>query len=88
MFYDPLIAKLIVSGPTRLEALHAMHEALKTYQVVGPSTNLAFLRRLTAHPAFMNEELETGFIEVSTSIPCPLALGNEREEGLAGLGVD
>lgn len=40
-----------------------MHAALKSYHVVGPHTNLHFLRRLTSHPSFMHEELETGFIE-------------------------
>ncbi len=71
MYYDPLIAKLIVSGPSRKEALHAMNQALKEYQVVGPHTNLHFLRRLTAHDAFINEQLETGFIAVSLCLVAP-----------------
>ena len=44
-----------------------MNQALKEYQVIGPHTNLHFLRRLTAHGAFINEELETGFIAVSSA---------------------
>lgn len=63
MFYDPLIAKLVVHGPTRIEALRILRNALSQYQVVGPHTNIPFLRSLASHPAFINAEVETGFIE-------------------------
>ncbi|GAA5953643.1 hypothetical protein JCM3765_006924 [Sporobolomyces pararoseus] len=62
VFYDPLIAKLIVHGPNRREALKRLRKALGEYQIVGPSTNLEFLTRLAENEAFADEDLDTGFI--------------------------
>jgi 3-methylcrotonyl-CoA carboxylase alpha subunit len=62
-FYDPMIAKLIVRGTTREEALAKLRLALEDYQVAGPSTNIEFLKTLANHPAFINGEVETGFIK-------------------------
>lgn len=53
IYYDPMIAKLIVSGNDRLAALQAMSTALESYEVVGPPTNIEFLKRAVAHPAFV-----------------------------------
>lgn len=61
--YDPMIAKLIVKGPDRNAALAKLRVALEEYEVVGPSTNIEFLKRLAAHPAFIAGEVETGFID-------------------------
>lgn len=60
--YDPMIAKLIVKGRDRTEALRIMGNALNQYQVVGPSTNIQFLKNLVRHPKFIAGEVETGFI--------------------------
>ncbi|CAG7853726.1 Methylcrotonoyl-CoA carboxylase subunit alpha, mitochondrial Short=MCCase subunit alpha; AltName: Full=3-methylcrotonyl-CoA carboxylase 1; AltName: Full=3-methylcrotonyl-CoA carboxylase biotin-containing subunit; AltName: Full=3-methylcrotonyl-CoA:carbon dioxide ligase subunit alpha; Flags: Precursor [Serendipita indica DSM 11827] len=62
VFYDPLIAKLVVKGSDRTEALRVLRKALEEYQVVGLSTNIEFLRTLAGHPAFIDAEVETGFI--------------------------
>ncbi len=62
-FYDPMIAKLVVWDHDRASALRRMSSALAQYQVVGPTTNIAFLRRVAEHPAFMNGDVETGFID-------------------------
>ncbi|CAG8483519.1 6012_t:CDS:10 [Ambispora leptoticha] len=62
--YDPMIAKLIVKGVDRTEALRILRKALNDYEVVGLHTNIEFLKKLSSHPAFIAEELETGFIEV------------------------
>lgn len=62
VYYDPLIAKLIVHGADRDEALRILRIALAEYQVVGPHTNIDFLKRLADHPAFINAQVETGFI--------------------------
>jgi 3-methylcrotonyl-CoA carboxylase alpha subunit len=64
VFYDPLIAKLVVHGRDRPEALRALRKALGEYKVVGVSTNVEFLRMLAGHEAFINGEVETGFISV------------------------
>ena len=61
--YDPMIAKLIVGAPTRHEALLKLKMALEDYQVVGVTTNIDFLKRLSTHTAFMAGEVETGFID-------------------------
>lgn len=62
-FYDPMIAKLIVWGKDRDEALARMSQALAAYQVVGLSTNVAFLQRLVTSRAFRTADLDTGLIE-------------------------
>jgi 3-methylcrotonyl-CoA carboxylase alpha subunit len=61
--YDPMIAKLIVHGATRTEALRFLAQALGDYQAVGLATNLPFLQALARHPAFAAMEIDTGFIE-------------------------
>jgi 3-methylcrotonyl-CoA carboxylase alpha subunit len=62
-FYDPMIAKLIVHGKDRTEALARMAQALAAFQVVGPATNVAFLGRLIASAPFADADLDTGLIE-------------------------
>ena len=62
-WYDPMIAKLIVHGPTRGVALRRMDRALATTEVAGAITNLAFLRRLVNHPRFAAGDVDTGLIE-------------------------
>ena len=62
-FYDPMIAKLIVWGADRREALARMSQALSEYQIVGLATNIAFLKRLVEGAAFSNADLDTGLIE-------------------------
>ncbi|MEY2824692.1 MAG: hypothetical protein RLZ64_1230 [Pseudomonadota bacterium] len=61
--YDPMIAKLIVHGDDRSQALARMQQALNAIEIVGPSTNVAFLSRLIATPAFAGAELDTGLVE-------------------------
>jgi 3-methylcrotonyl-CoA carboxylase alpha subunit len=62
-FYDPMIAKLIVWGADRKQALARMAQALSQYQIVGLSTNIAFLKRLVEGQAFSTADLDTGLIE-------------------------
>src|SRR5215472_1267139 len=61
-FYDPLVAKIIVWGEDRAEAVGRLRRALAETAVLGVSTNLGFLSRLLAHPAFAAAQLDTGFI--------------------------
>ncbi|WP_119168854.1 acetyl/propionyl/methylcrotonyl-CoA carboxylase subunit alpha [Algihabitans albus] len=60
--YDPMIAKLIVWDSTRAAALRRLSGALALTEVVGTTTNLAFLQRLAAHSAFADADFDTGFI--------------------------
>jgi 3-methylcrotonyl-CoA carboxylase alpha subunit len=62
-FYDPMIAKLIVWGADRKEALARMAQALAEYQIVGLASNIAFLQRLVTCTAFSGADLDTGLIE-------------------------
>ena len=60
--YDPQLAKLIVHAPDRPAAIARLARALGDYAVLGPTTNLPFLARIVAHPAFRAGETTTGFI--------------------------
>ncbi len=62
-YYDPMIAKIITSGPERSDALRQMREVLGGLKVGGVITNLDFLRWLVAHPQFELGNLSTRFIE-------------------------
>ncbi|NML15441.1 acetyl/propionyl/methylcrotonyl-CoA carboxylase subunit alpha [Azohydromonas caseinilytica] len=61
--YDPMIAKLIVWGADRRQALSRMRQALAQYRVVGVQNNVEFLARLVALPSFAEARLDTGLIE-------------------------
>lgn len=61
--YDPMLAKLIVSGPDRRSALQKLERALEQYEVGGVVTNIEFLKRCARSPAFVRGEVETGFIQ-------------------------
>jgi 3-methylcrotonyl-CoA carboxylase alpha subunit len=61
-FYDPMIAKLIVHGPTRDVALARLRQGLAATEVAGTVTNLAFLGALAAHDGFGRGEVDTGLI--------------------------
>ncbi|WP_069261706.1 acetyl/propionyl/methylcrotonyl-CoA carboxylase subunit alpha [Paraburkholderia nodosa] len=62
-FYDPMVAKLIVHGATREDALARMKRALEACEVVGPHTNVEFLQRLVTCEPFASADLDTGLIE-------------------------
>jgi 3-methylcrotonyl-CoA carboxylase alpha subunit len=62
-FYDPMIAKLIVWGTTRAQALERMSSALSECRIVGVATNVAFLKRVLESTAFSGAQLDTGLIE-------------------------
>ena len=62
MFYDSMIAKLIVHGRDRTEAIAKMREALNGFVIRGISSNIPFQAALLAHPKFVTGEFNTGFI--------------------------
>lgn len=61
-FYDPMLGKLIAWGEDREQARLRLLAMLDEFAIGGLRTNLAFLRRIIAHPAFADAELDTGFI--------------------------
>ena len=62
-YYDPLLAKLIVYGNDRDEAIAKALAALEEFRIEGVATNLSFHRRLLQHPKFRAGELSTDFID-------------------------
>jgi 3-methylcrotonyl-CoA carboxylase alpha subunit len=63
IFYDPMIAKLIVWDRTRVDALTRMREALAQCEVVGPKSNVEFLERLVRHSAVIEGRIDTGYLD-------------------------
>jgi 3-methylcrotonyl-CoA carboxylase alpha subunit len=62
VYYDPMIAKLIVHGEDRSEALARLRRALSEYQILGVQTNIGFLESLVSIEAFRETQIDTGFI--------------------------
>ena len=62
-FYDPMIAKIIVHGQTRRQALNRLGNALSASRITGTVTNARFLLELARHDAFARGDVDTGLIE-------------------------
>ena len=62
MYYDSMIAKLIVHGSDRQDAIEKMREALNGFVIRGVSSNIPFQAALLAHPQFVSGDFNTGFI--------------------------
>jgi 3-methylcrotonyl-CoA carboxylase alpha subunit len=78
-FYDPMLGKLIAWGETREQARLRLLAMLDEFAIGGLRTNLAFLRRIIAHPAFAQAELDTGFIPRYQEDLLPAAEGLTEE---------
>lgn len=63
VYYDPMIAKLIVWDENRDKALQRLTKALKEYRISGITTNIDFLYNLVNSQPFRDADLDTGFIE-------------------------
>jgi acetyl-CoA carboxylase biotin carboxylase subunit len=61
-FYDPMIAKLVVSGESRDKAIERLNEALASYKIEGIKTNLPLLMEIISHEAFSKGDTTTDFI--------------------------
>ncbi len=62
MYYDSMIAKLIVHGQSRTDAITKMREALNAFVIRGVQSNIPFQAALLAHPKFVSGDFNTGFI--------------------------
>ncbi|MBI5269690.1 MAG: acetyl/propionyl/methylcrotonyl-CoA carboxylase subunit alpha [Burkholderiales bacterium] len=89
-FYDSMIAKLIVWGENRAQALARLDAALRDTHIVGLSTNVAFLRRVVASPSFATADLDTALIERERAalfdapgLPLPVAAAGVVAQALA-----
>ena len=71
--YDPMLAKLIVLGATRDEAIARMIAALDRFVILGVTTNIEFLRAVLDHDAFRAGDVHTHFLdEHATTLRAPL----------------
>jgi acetyl-CoA carboxylase biotin carboxylase subunit len=61
--YDPLLAKLVVHGRSRKEALGRLRRAVAEYRILGIANNLPFFEELLRHPAFLSGDYDTSFVE-------------------------
>uniref|UniRef100_A0A1I8Q8K0 Methylcrotonoyl-CoA carboxylase subunit alpha, mitochondrial n=1 Tax=Stomoxys calcitrans TaxID=35570 RepID=A0A1I8Q8K0_STOCA len=61
--YDPMIAKLVVWGENRAQALNSLIARLSEYHITGLQTNINFLIDLASHPEFQAANVHTGFID-------------------------
>jgi 3-methylcrotonyl-CoA carboxylase alpha subunit len=88
MYYDPMIAKLIVWGADRDSAIRRFQSALAKTQVAGFKTNIGFLARLAGHPAFKAADLDTRFIERhQADLLTPVPAASDKEFASAVLGL-
>jgi acetyl-CoA carboxylase biotin carboxylase subunit len=62
-FYDSLIAKLVVQGRDRQEAIRRMHMALESFIIEGVTTTIPFLGRVMMHKKFQAGDIDTKFLE-------------------------
>ncbi|HNQ96083.1 MAG TPA: acetyl-CoA carboxylase biotin carboxylase subunit [Anaerolineales bacterium] len=62
-FYDPMIAKLIVWGETRAQAILRMRRALEEYRIIGVRTNIPFHQTMMDSHRFMGGQYDTRFVE-------------------------
>ena len=71
-YYDSLLAKLIVHGRDRAEALARLAQALDAFILEGVTTTIPFLARVVRHPDFMSGEVDTKFLEREPQLLKPL----------------
>ncbi len=62
-YYDPMIAKLVVWGETRGQAILRMRRALEEYQIIGVRTNIPFHMTMMDSPRFLGGQYDTRFVE-------------------------
>jgi len=70
-YYDSLLAKLIVHGNTREEALARMRQALDSFIIEGVTTTIPFLSRVMRHPDFISGRVDTKFLEREQQLLVP-----------------
>ena len=83
IFYDPMIAKLIVHGEDRPAALARLREALAACEVVGPKSNVEFLEKLIRHPVVVEGRIDSGYLDKHLDEVLPVA----QPPGIEALAV-
>ncbi|KFN41072.1 biotin carboxylase N-terminal domain-containing protein [Arenimonas oryziterrae] len=79
IFYDPMIAKLIVWDEDRPRALARLREALADSEIVGPKSNIEFLELLIRHPVVVEGRIDTGYLDKHLDEVLPVAVAPDAE---------
>ncbi|MBL7828640.1 MAG: acetyl-CoA carboxylase biotin carboxylase subunit [Saprospiraceae bacterium] len=78
IYYDPMLAKLVVHGANRAEAIQKMKEAIRNYLVEGVATTLPFGLFVLNHPAFVSADFDTHF--VNQYFTPQILIGQQKEQ--------
>jgi acetyl-CoA carboxylase biotin carboxylase subunit len=85
IYYDPMIAKLVVHAPDRDSAIRRMIRAIDEYEIVGVETTLGFCRYVMEHEAFTSGNFDTNFIKQHFQVEDLEFALTDEERLLAGL---
>lgn len=88
IYYDPMIAKLVVWGKTREDAIRRCIEAIDDYQISGVKTTLDFGKYVLKHPAFVSGNFDTNFVKHYFSNPEVVNSAMEEEHRALTFGID
>jgi acetyl-CoA carboxylase, biotin carboxylase subunit len=83
IYYDPMIAKLVVHGTDRNDAIHKMLRAINDYKIIGVETTLDFCTFVLKHEAFVSGKFDTGFIKNYFTPEVLNSTSSEHDEALA-----
>jgi acetyl-CoA carboxylase biotin carboxylase subunit len=83
-YFDSMIAKIIVYGENRNDAIHKMHEALSKFSLIGLKTTVPFCKIVLTHPDFINATYTTRWVD---QVFQPEMLENEEEEMIGALAA-
>lgn len=88
IYYDPMIAKLVVWGKTRQEAIERCITAIDSYQISGVKTTLDFGKFVLKHPAFQSGKFDTNFVKTHFADPNLLKEAMQEEERALVFALD
>jgi len=88
IYYDPMIAKLVVWGENRMEAIDKAIEAIDNYQISGVKTTLDFGKYVLKHPAFRSGDFDTNFVKHYFQDPTVMHEAMQEEEDALLHAVD
>lgn len=87
IYYDPMIAKLIVWGENREETVLRLRRALREYQVRGIKTNIPFHQWILRHPLFLSGDVHTGFVDQQRPLMAREEVYPDRHVALASAAI-
>jgi len=88
IYYDPMIAKLVVWGKDRNEAIKKCIKAIDDYEISGLTTTLDFGKYVLQHPAFVSGDFDTNFIKTYFSDTKAIYKGFQDEEKALEAGIE